>query len=82
MIVLPQPGIDCDLSLFIAVEPFGVKDLSSECSVEAFVISVLPWAAWINFQRLNQQFKGFTEPQFKSEFDKGMMTVIAIKYTS
>jgi hypothetical protein len=25
------------------VEPFGVKDLSSECSVEAFIISVLPW---------------------------------------
>tara|TARA_B110000003_G_scaffold11561_1_gene11654 strand:- start:454 stop:660 length:207 start_codon:yes stop_codon:yes gene_type:complete len=68
--------------MFIAVEPFGVKDLLSECSVEAFVITVLPWAAWINFPQLNQQFKGFIEPQFKSEFDKGVMTVIAIKYSS
>ena len=53
LVILPEPGIDCDLRLFGAVEPFSIKHFSSKCSVEAFVISVLPWAAWINQQWLD-----------------------------
>ena len=53
LVVLPEPGINGDLSLFRTVEPFSLKDFSSKCSVEAFVISVFSWAAWIDLQRLD-----------------------------
>ena len=48
LVVLPEPGVDCDLSLVGGVEPFSIEYFSSKCSVEAFVISVLPWAAWMD----------------------------------
>ena len=52
LIVLPEPGIDCDLSLFGGVEPFRVEHFASKCPVEAFVVSILPWRARIDLQRL------------------------------
>ena len=52
LVVLPDLGIDCDLRLF-ALEPFSIKHFSSKCSVEAFVISGFPWAAWIDWHWLN-----------------------------
>ena len=45
LVVLAEPGINCGLSLFVAVVPLSIKHLSSKCSVDAFVISVFPWAA-------------------------------------
>ena len=45
LIILLELDIDCDLRLFGALEPFSIKHFSSKCSVEAFVISVFPWAA-------------------------------------
>jgi len=40
-IVLSEPGINDDLSLFGGVEPFGIQDFSAQCTVEALVVSVL-----------------------------------------
>ena len=40
-VVLPEPDIDGDLRFFRSVEPFCSQDFSAECSVEAFVVSVL-----------------------------------------
>jgi hypothetical protein len=45
---LPEPGIDCDLSLFGGVEPFSVEDFFSQGPVKAFVVSILPWQARID----------------------------------
>ena len=42
LVVLSEPDIDDDLSLFGGVKPFGVKDFATECSVEAFVVSIFP----------------------------------------
>jgi hypothetical protein len=42
LVILPQPDIDCDLSLFNVVELFKIKQLLSKCFVEALVISVRP----------------------------------------
>ncbi len=42
LVVLSEPDIDGDLSLFRAVEPFGVEDFATECSVEAFVVAIFP----------------------------------------
>ena len=57
LIVLPEPGLDYDLSLFDAVEPLSIKPFSSKCcvgcSVEAFLISILPSAAWIDLDRFD-----------------------------
>lgn len=53
LIVLPEPGIDCDLSLFGGVEPFRVEHFSSKCPVKAFIVSVLPWRARIDLQLLD-----------------------------
>ena len=53
LIVLPEPGIDYELTLFDAVEPFSIKRFSSKCSVEAFLVSILPSAAWIDLDRFN-----------------------------
>ena len=53
LIVLPEPGIDCDLSLFGGVKPFRVEHFSSKCPVEAFVVSILPWRARIDLQRFD-----------------------------
>ena len=41
MIVLFQPGINDDLSLFDGREPFGIEDFFSERAIKAFIISIL-----------------------------------------
>ena len=48
LIVLPEPGIDCDLSLFGGVKPFLVEDFFSQGPVKAFVIPIFPWRARID----------------------------------
>ena len=53
LVVLPEPSIDCDLSLFGGVEPFRVGHFFSQGPVEAFVVAILPWRAWIDLQRLD-----------------------------
>ncbi len=53
MIVLFEPSIDDDLSLFNCREPFGIEDLSSERTIEAFVIAVLPRTAGVDLDRLD-----------------------------
>ena len=53
LIGLPEPGIDCDLSLFGGVKPFCVEHFSSKCPVEAFVVSILPRRARIDLQRFD-----------------------------
>ena len=42
VVVLPEPVIDDDLSLFRCGEPFGIEDFPAKGSVEPFVVSVLP----------------------------------------
>ena len=39
LVVLPEPGIDCDLSLFGGVDPFRVEHFFSQGPVKAFVVS-------------------------------------------
>jgi len=53
MIVLFQPGVDYDMSLFNCREPFGIEDLSSKCTIEAFVIPVLPGTAGVDLDWLD-----------------------------
>ncbi len=50
-IVLPEPDIDCDLRLSCAVEPLCIQNLPSQCSVEAFIVSVLPRAPRVDLHR-------------------------------
>ena len=42
LVVLSEPDIDGDLGLFRAVEPFGEEHFSTECSIKALVVSVIP----------------------------------------
>lgn len=51
--ILPEPDVDYLLRLFGAVEPSSIKHLLSKCPVDAFAISVLLWAAWIDWQWLD-----------------------------
>ena len=44
VIVMPAPGFDDDLGFFEGVKDLSIEQLVSQTSVEAFVISVLPWA--------------------------------------
>jgi len=53
LVVLPEPDIDSDLGLFGGVEPFGVEHFSTECFIEALVVSVLPRAAGIDLHWLD-----------------------------
>ena len=62
LIVLPEPGIDCDLSLFGGVKPFLVEDFFSQGPVKAFVVAVFPWAAGID---LDRRYSNFSEPFLK-----------------
>ena len=39
LVVLPEPSIDSDLSLFGGVEPFSVEHFFSSGSVKALVVS-------------------------------------------
>ena len=48
VIVLSEPLIDHDLSLFGCGKPLGIENLVTERAVEAFIVSILPWRAWID----------------------------------
>ena len=39
LVILSEPGIDRDLSLFGGVEPFSVEDFFLQGAVKAFVVS-------------------------------------------
>ena len=41
-VVLPEPGIDGDLSLLGGVEPLRIQNFPTQCSIEAFVVAILP----------------------------------------
>lgn len=41
-IVLSEPGIDDDLSLFGGVGPFCVEDFPAKYAVDALIVSILP----------------------------------------
>ena len=47
LVVVSEPSIDCGLGLFDAVEPLRTQNFPAQCSVEAFVVSVLPAATLI-----------------------------------
>ncbi len=53
MIVLSEPDINDDLSLFDGREPFGIEDFFSERAIKAFVVSILPRTAGIDLNRFN-----------------------------
>mgnify|MGYP001246575476 CR=1 FL=1 len=48
MIVLSEPGVSDDVSLFDGREPFGIEDFFSEGAIKAFVVSILPRTAGID----------------------------------
>ncbi len=47
-VVAFPPLFDQDLGVAEAVEDLAIQDLVAEAGVEAFTISVLPWAAWFD----------------------------------
>ena len=47
VVVIP-PFLDQDLCFSKAVEDFAVQELIPEAGGEAFAVSVLPWAAWLD----------------------------------
>jgi hypothetical protein len=56
MVVLFEPLIDDGLCLSCSCKPFGVKNFTTQCAVEAFVIPVLPRRSWIDIDRLYADF--------------------------
>ena len=67
MIVLPKPCVDDDLSLFNVREPLGVQYLSAQSSVEAFIVTILPWATGID---LDWRDADFLEPRLQIAGDE------------
>ena len=53
VIVLFEPPVDDGLGLFDRWEPFPIEHLAPKRSVEAFVVSILPWTTGINLDWLN-----------------------------
>ena len=53
MVVLFDPAIDCGLGLAGGSEPVCIEDFVAKRAVETFVISILPWRAWVNVNGLN-----------------------------
>ena len=53
VIVLPEPVIDDDLSLLGRREPLRIENLSPQCPIEPFVVSVLPGRSRVNADRLD-----------------------------
>lgn len=53
MVVLFDPAIDCGLGLAGGSEPVCVEDFVAKRAVETFVISILPWRAWVNVNGFN-----------------------------
>ena len=43
LVVLPEPGIDCDLSLFGGVEPFSVEDCLSPLELCQYILAKGVW---------------------------------------
>jgi len=43
VVVLSEPLVDDDLSLLCCGEPLGIEHLVAKGTIEAFVVSVLPW---------------------------------------
>jgi len=41
-VVLSEPLVDDDLGLLCRREPFGIKHLAAQGSIEALIVSVLP----------------------------------------
>ena len=62
MVVLFKPLIDDSLGLSGCCKPFSVEHFTTQRSVEAFVIAVLPGRAWIDVDRLDPDFG---EPVFE-----------------
>ena len=52
-IVLAEPGIDDDLSLFGGVQALGIEDFPSQSAVEALVVPVLPRRSWVDLDWLD-----------------------------
>ncbi len=48
MIVLSEPGVDDDLSLFDCREPLRIENLSPKSAIEALIVAILPRAAGID----------------------------------
>jgi len=53
MIVLSEPPTNDGSCLIYRSKPLPVEDFSSECAIEAFVVTVLPGTAWIYPDRLD-----------------------------
>ena len=53
MVVLSEPDVDDDLSLFDGREPFDIEHLILECPIEAFIVSVFPRVSWIDLNRFD-----------------------------
>lgn len=62
VVVLSEPLIDDGLRLSGCREPFGVEHFATKRSVEALIVSVLPWRARIDVNRLDADFG---EPVFE-----------------
>ena len=62
LVVLPEPSIDCDLSLFGGVEPFRGEHFFSQGPVDALVVRILPRRARID---LDRRYSNFSEPFLK-----------------
>ena len=65
LFVLSEPYVDGDLGLLGGVEPLGVEDFATKCSVEALVVSVLPRTPWLD---LNWVGAGLLEPGLPTDF--------------
>ncbi len=48
VVVLVEPAIDDDLSLFRGCEPLGIEDFPAERSIETLVVPVLPGRARVD----------------------------------
>ena len=53
MVVLSEPPTNDSSGLIYRSKPLPVEDFSSECAIEAFVVTVFPGAARIYLDRLD-----------------------------
>ena len=56
MVVLFEPLIDHGLRLSGCCETLFVADFTTQCSIKALIVSVLPGRAWIDVDRLDPNF--------------------------
>ena len=52
-VVFLPPSFDDHLGLLKSIENLPIEDLISEFSIEGFVVSILPGAAWLDEQGLD-----------------------------